>query len=1008
VADELYTRFAAELAKIQARVRDIEKGTRSPQLGNASLDMGSGRGYIPIRDNGVERGRIGRMPDGTVNFVSVNNPTAPPTPVYPQVEPLFAGLKVTVYGIEGEQPHDFSHVRIYCDGIRVGHISQLPGSFIISPLSYTNHTIYVTAVNLSGQESAETTPYVIMAPNQVVGADVTNGIIDALKIADAAVTEAKVAVAAITNTKIAGLSIDVTKLQDGSVEASKILDGTITEDKLAFTIDDLVSLASYFQDAAPTGTIKTGALWVDSNDSNKLYRYNGTSWIAATNTDIATALSNASTAQTNAAAAVLAASTAQATADGKVDIFYQTTEPSSGMSTGDLWIDTDDSNKLYRYSGSAWVLSADQRIATAIANAATAQSTADGKITAFYQTTAPSSGMHTGDLWYDTDNGNKVSRYNGSTWTALLSGTDAIADDAIVTSKIAAAQVVATTIAANAVIAGKIAAGTITTADIAALTIQAGNIAADAIAAGKIAADAITAREIQALAITAGKLAANSVTAGAIAAGSITADKLAAELILASKIIVGDPLDWHLEIGDPNGINPLLWWNNQDTGLALTRDPTTNESNVFISGRMQFGSGSQIDSDIIDLLELPSTGFQTPKVRQQRTWIQSAPSKPITPYYQNPTLKGNLIIMTVYQLGTTGAPTCNTPSGATLVYSFVSGFNRLSMFIVPNPPSSRTSEGFDAGPTHTCSWAITLSEYQGIQATAFDVASTGASGTSTTASTGTSGTSTYTNELQIAVLGSASNNGIFTSPTNSFKQTIASGSGAGFGTALFSKTVTSTGTTSMSAGTANSAWMGLIATFRIAPAATVPNAPPTDTVRFYTQRRSGVSTPHIIEPNGTIYPIARKPLAKVYCTAGFLNSANTDVYAQTAWAISTDTDNMVAISTGVGFYSSITVPLTGFYDIDFLTLWQQSSNTTAAIVCYVTKNSRTVGASVARGSAKFVQDGSDGSPVRAQRRWPLTAGDILYWGNWSSVNANVLTDANNNRTEITVSYYGPS
>lgn len=56
--------------------------------------------------------------------------------------------------------------------------------------------------------------------------------------------------------------------------------------------------------------------------------------------------------------------------------FYQSTAPGSGMNTGDHWVDSDD-NKLYRWSSSAWVEIQDDQIATAIANAATAQTAAN-------------------------------------------------------------------------------------------------------------------------------------------------------------------------------------------------------------------------------------------------------------------------------------------------------------------------------------------------------------------------------------------------------------------------------------------------------------------------------------------------------------------------------------------------------------------------------------------------------------------------------------------------------
>jgi len=70
----------------------------------------------------------------------------------------------------------------------------------------------------------------------------------------------------------------------------------------------------------------------------------------------------------------------------KINIFKQDSVPTS-ISTGDLWFDTNDKNKLYR-AGSAgadeitageWEAVRDTDIAQALSDAATAQATADGK-----------------------------------------------------------------------------------------------------------------------------------------------------------------------------------------------------------------------------------------------------------------------------------------------------------------------------------------------------------------------------------------------------------------------------------------------------------------------------------------------------------------------------------------------------------------------------------------------------------------------------------------------------
>jgi len=96
------------------------------------------------------------------------------------------------------------------------------------------------------------------------------------------------------------------------------------------------------------------------------------------------------------------------------NIFYQSSAPTAEQ-TGDYWIDSDD-NKIYRWVGS-WVLIQDADIAAALSSAATAQATADGKIVTFFQTSAPTA-LGSGDLWFDTDDNYKPYRWSGSAWQA--------------------------------------------------------------------------------------------------------------------------------------------------------------------------------------------------------------------------------------------------------------------------------------------------------------------------------------------------------------------------------------------------------------------------------------------------------------------------------------------------------------------------------------------------------------------------------------------------------------
>lgn len=177
------------------------------------------------------------------------------------------------------------------------------------------------------------------------------------------------------------------------------------------------AIQSHFQIAAPTGlgASDVGDIWFDTDDNNKIYRWSGTAWVATPDSRIAQA--------------ILDAADAQATADGKVKTFAQN-EPPTATGVGDLWVDTNDGNKLYRWNNSAWVVIQDTGIGAALTAAQNAQAAADGSIASFWQPGAPVIGAgegqaKVGDIWFDTDAGNKIYRVVGGVWT--LAADDAIA-----------------------------------------------------------------------------------------------------------------------------------------------------------------------------------------------------------------------------------------------------------------------------------------------------------------------------------------------------------------------------------------------------------------------------------------------------------------------------------------------------------------------------------------------------------------------------------------------------
>lgn len=115
--------------------------------------------------------------------------------------------------------------------------------------------------------------------------------------------------------------------------------------------------------------------------------------------------------------AITLSNNAQVTADSKIDTFYQTMMPTTGT-VGDLWFDTNDGNKQYRHNGTTFVIVQDQSIGIAITAAAGAQATADGKVTTYVALTAPTASA-IGDLWFNSALLD-LRRWTGTVWSASL------------------------------------------------------------------------------------------------------------------------------------------------------------------------------------------------------------------------------------------------------------------------------------------------------------------------------------------------------------------------------------------------------------------------------------------------------------------------------------------------------------------------------------------------------------------------------------------------------------
>jgi len=186
--------------------------------------------------------------------------------------------------------------------------------------------------------------------------------------------------------------------------------------------------------------------------------------------------------------------------------------------------------------------------AGAVAAAAAAQTTADGKNRVYRQTTQPTGGTYVeGDLWFDTDDDNKFYRFTGGAWGGFTLGDGALAS--ISANKLTAGTIDASVITVSNINAGNIATGNLSADRILANslsgdkittnTLDAGKIVALSITAAKIAAQTITAAQIETFTITADQIAGQTITAAEIQAGTITANEIEAGSITVDRLTAG-------------------------------------------------------------------------------------------------------------------------------------------------------------------------------------------------------------------------------------------------------------------------------------------------------------------------------------------------------------------------------------------------------------------------------------------------------------------------------------
>lgn len=315
----------------------------------------------------------------------------------------------------------------------------------------------------------------------------------------------------------------------GDLEAAKALKGRVdtlsasyeqTKADLEQAKTDLKKFSAnakdvIISDTEPTGADrKPGNLWVSTaGGTTKLFVFDGTAnaWVLVEGDDAAQAAAAAAEAQKKAkealdkaqavedmaTAAKLAAQRAQKSADGKNTIFYQADKPSlNGRNDGDLWYDTDDNYRMYRFRAGV-------------------EDFIEAGVSAADLTGSMSNSMVEG-VWKQAQSSGAVARNpvegsmiaNGAIRTAHVQGLDA----GVITSGFIGSD----RIAARSITAAQMAAGTITV-DSGVI----GSLNANDIKFGTLSGDRVDANTLRGKLIEGGTVKGGLVTGGRILGASI-------------------------------------------------------------------------------------------------------------------------------------------------------------------------------------------------------------------------------------------------------------------------------------------------------------------------------------------------------------------------------------------------------------------------------------------------------------------------------------------------------
>ena len=251
---------------------------------------------------------------------------------------------------------------------------------------------------------------------------------------------------------------------------------------------------------------------------------------------------------------------------------------------------------------------------------------ANGKNTVIYSASQPStSGRIENDIWFNTNDGYKMYKFTKGSWVATQFGTNAIASNSITGDKIIGSSITAGKIASGSITSDKIYSLAVTSDKLASNSVTAGKVSANAIKSENIVAGAISTEKLGANAVTSDKINVEelfvsenafvrNLEAVSLKAEQITTGKISSDVLDLTGLVSFEALKPELQenfIFDTSGkktyINGGHIYTNSVTadkinakGLAITdkTNMTTfkidDNGEVFVTGNLQSSNFDEV------------------------------------------------------------------------------------------------------------------------------------------------------------------------------------------------------------------------------------------------------------------------------------------------------------------------------------------------------------------------------------------------------------------------------